>query len=117
MIGVGTAVETGEVAQGGKPGIAAHAHHPYALGHERPVQAGQRHHVADRPEGDQVEKDAQIRLRTGREPAAPAEFAVERHDHEERSEEHTSELQSLMRISSAVFCLTKKQDLNTMLTD
>src|SRR3546814_1719340 len=27
---------------------------------------------------------------------------------EERSEEHTSELQSLMRISSAVFCLLKK---------
>src|SRR3546814_6477631 len=28
---------------------------------------------------------------------------------EERSEEHTSELQSLMRISYAVFCLKKKQ--------
>src|SRR3546814_5978392 len=27
---------------------------------------------------------------------------------EDRSEEHTSELQSLMRISYAVFCLTKK---------
>src|SRR3546814_8933402 len=27
---------------------------------------------------------------------------------DERSEEHTSELQSLMRISYAVFCLTKK---------
>src|SRR3546814_5477099 len=27
-----------------------------------------------------------------------------------RSEEHTSELQSLMRISYAVFCLTKKTD-------
>src|SRR3546814_507845 len=27
-----------------------------------------------------------------------------------RSEEHTSELQSLMRISSAVFCLKKKKD-------
>src|SRR3546814_7404510 len=27
----------------------------------------------------------------------------------ERSEEHTSELQSLMRISYAVFCLTKKK--------
>src|SRR3546814_4669074 len=27
----------------------------------------------------------------------------------DRSEEHTSELQSLMRISSAVFCLTKKK--------
>src|SRR3546814_1921945 len=26
-----------------------------------------------------------------------------------RSEEHTSELQSLMRLSYAVFCLTKKQ--------
>src|SRR3546814_10264834 len=30
-----------------------------------------------------------------------------------RSEEHTSELQSLMRISYAVFCLNKKQS-NTM---
>src|SRR3546814_1082884 len=31
-------------------------------------------------------------------------------DHvEERSEEHTSELQSLMRISYAVFCLKKKK--------
>src|SRR3546814_9492370 len=28
----------------------------------------------------------------------------------ERSEEHTSELQSLMRISSAVFCLNKKKN-------
>src|SRR3546814_3026763 len=30
-----------------------------------------------------------------------------------RSEEHTSELQSLMRISYAVFCLQKKQPNNT----
>src|SRR3546814_10452609 len=30
-------------------------------------------------------------------------------DEDERSEEHTSELQSLMRISYAVFCLNKKQ--------
>src|SRR3546814_1937467 len=29
--------------------------------------------------------------------------------HFDRSEEHTSELQSLMRISYAVFCLTKKK--------
>src|SRR3546814_14992778 len=29
-------------------------------------------------------------------------------DEEDRSEEHTSELQSLMRISYAVFCLKKK---------
>src|SRR3546814_3298294 len=30
-----------------------------------------------------------------------------------RSEEHTSELQSLMRISYAVFCLQKKTNTNT----
>src|SRR3546814_10388727 len=34
-----------------------------------------------------------------------------------RSEEHTSELQSLMRISYAVFCLKKKYDLKTHTTD
>src|SRR3546814_10447624 len=32
----------------------------------------------------------------------------------ERSEEHTSELQSLMRISYAVFCLTKKKRPKTI---
>src|SRR3546814_10106389 len=32
---------------------------------------------------------------------------------EGRSEEHTSELQSLMRISYAVFCLKKKKGLNS----
>src|SRR3546814_1510000 len=30
-----------------------------------------------------------------------------------RSEEHTSELQSLMRISYAVFCLKKKKDMKS----
>src|SRR3546814_10805967 len=32
--------------------------------------------------------------------------------HDQRSEEHTSELQSLMRISYAVFCLKKKKNKN-----
>src|SRR3546814_4096221 len=32
----------------------------------------------------------------------------QRHAHDTRSEEHTSELQSLMRTSYAVFCLKKK---------
>src|SRR3546814_10088117 len=32
------------------------------------------------------------------------------HAHAARSEEHTSELQSLMRISYAVFCLKKKKN-------
>src|SRR3546814_5193166 len=34
-----------------------------------------------------------------------------------RSEEHTSELQSLMRISYAVFCLKKKKTLASQTTD
>src|SRR3546814_3565878 len=34
-------------------------------------------------------------------------------DDDHRSEEHTSELQSLMRISYAVFCLKKKKKQNT----
>src|SRR3546814_9963012 len=38
-----------------------------------------------------------------------AERPARRRDAEDRSEEHTSELQSLMRISYAVFCLKKKK--------
>src|SRR3546814_8658358 len=34
-----------------------------------------------------------------------------------RSEEHTSELQSLMRISYAVFCLKKKNTMRTILSE
>src|SRR3546814_8633116 len=35
-------------------------------------------------------------------------------DRPTRSEEHTSELQSLMRISYAVFCLQKKKDIRQL---
>src|SRR3546814_7907885 len=44
-------------------------------------------------------QDGELRIR-----AAPARVEIEM-----RSEEHTSELQSLMRISYAVFCLKKKK--------
>src|SRR3546814_10779347 len=37
-------------------------------------------------------------------------------DRLERSEEHTSELQSLMRISYAVFCLKKKKTTKQLIT-
>src|SRR3546814_1661861 len=43
----------------------------------------------------------------------------QRHHHQAvagRSEEHTSELQSLMRISYAVFCLKKTHKINTRYT-
>src|SRR3546814_9891925 len=39
--------------------------------------------------------------------------AATRRQHWMRSEEHTSELQSLMRISYAVFCLKKKKTKHT----
>src|SRR3546814_6832251 len=48
--------------------------------------------------------------------ARPSAFVATGHfpgHEEERSEEHTSELQSLMRISYAVFCLKKKTNTNS----
>src|SRR3546814_1833777 len=52
-----------------------------------------------------------VRRRLWRRTAAPTRFP------DARSEEHTSELQSLMRISYAVFCLKKKKkNKNTKLT-
>src|SRR3546814_5557107 len=55
-----------------------------------------------------IEQDAIIRAGIGR--GGGVELSgVERVRHRRRSEEHTSELQSLMRISYAVFCLKKKK--------
>src|SRR3546814_10108007 len=42
----------------------------------------------------------------------PARHSVPTRNVRRRSEEHTSELQSLMRISYAVFCLKKKQQVD-----
>src|SRR3546814_977160 len=43
--------------------------------------------------------------------------AVDRPEPAARSEEHTSELQSLMRISYAVFCLKKNTNKNTKISN
>src|SRR3546814_3243019 len=51
----------------------------------------------------------QVDLELGRQRVPVNELAVHVHPH--RSEEHTSELQSLMRISYAVFCLKKKKPI------
>src|SRR3546814_9334167 len=64
-------------------GLAERAARPDALGQD----------LADAPDGR----------------ARPADRG--RHTARRRSEEHTSELQSLMRISYAVFCLKKKHKL------
>src|SRR3546814_7309081 len=60
-----------------------------------------------------------VRLRNAQRPMGPEDRSIYRYDRDaliaaieavksERSEEHTSELQSLMSISYAVFCLKKK---------
>src|SRR3546814_7028826 len=56
--------------------------------------------ASDRPVTDSVHVDAAIEKNPCE--LAPAEMVA-------RSEEHTSELQSLMRTSYAVFCLKKKK--------
>src|SRR3546814_4423385 len=48
-------------------------------------------------------------LRLARQAETRAELKIRQDIVGERSEEHTSELQSLMRISYAVFCLKKKK--------
>src|SRR3546814_7197311 len=63
---------------------------------------------ADQPPADHAPVGRRRACRNARSPARPDRPA---HPHPEpcrRSEEHTSELQSLMRISYAVFCLKKK---------
>src|SRR3546814_9034187 len=55
-------------------------------------------------------RDAGRLERNHRRQAAHRDAAIA---HPPRSEEHTSELQSLMRISYAVFCLKKKKKNNT----
>src|SRR3546814_5490833 len=57
-------------------------------------------------EGDRLQVEAAVDLGAG------IGLALDNERHARRSEEHTSELQSLMRISYAVFCLKKKTKLN-----
>src|SRR3546814_9295888 len=65
---------------------------------------------------DDLETDgANALLKTLEEPPAKTLFLLVSHS-PGRSEEHTSELQSLMRISYAVFCLKKKKKQQQHLT-
>src|SRR3546814_8027244 len=62
------------------------------------------------------EHDMRVRLRQPVGTDVPMDIEVGDHtafDEFGRSEEHTSELQSLMRISYDVFCLKKKTNLTT----
>src|SRR3546814_8155438 len=72
-------------------------------------------HVVDGEGGDgdggerlHLDASAPLQLAGGRDVDRRAFFVKGQLDLHGRSEEHTSELQSLMRISYAVFCLKKK---------
>src|SRR3546814_19727084 len=75
-------------------------------------RSGERGRTDGRPDGGgqcragvQLHQAARVQILTGHDPA------IRRRG--QRSEEHTSELQSLMRISYAVFCLKKKNKKKT----
>src|SRR3546814_3904054 len=77
-----------------------------------------RERLAPREPGDIVARKLSLERRLvdfgsrdarGYKPDPRQQFAPARRGRSERSEEHTSELQSLMRISYAVFCLKKKK--------
>src|SRR3546814_1866679 len=67
-----------------------------------------REHVLRRAPGDADAQRSQCQRVRRVAPARVAGAAADLEQRRPRSEEHTSELQSLMRISYAVFCLKKK---------
>src|SRR3546814_1002199 len=97
----------GHLAQGVRRRIAALGAQPTAEGAHRHLHqnfdwsrvAEEARRACGQAIGARLEHDHQVTDRRGRQLAAVAQ----------RSEEHTSELQSLMRISYAVFCLKKKK--------
>src|SRR3546814_5235198 len=90
---VDTAEDVGELA---RPDPEIHLH--LGVVEQTPIMPGRTDRHLERAVARMIE---QIGPRVARRPFA-------RFD--ERSEEHTSELQSLMRISYAVFCLKKKKN-------
>src|SRR3546814_7353257 len=90
------------------PARRARAHEPFGARHR---QHGLRRRGAElvgkeQAAGAELVEDLRQQRLTEHEAALAAP--------ELRSEEHTSELQSLMRISYAVFCLKKKKQINTI---
>ena len=61
-VGIGPAPQAGGIGKGGEPDIVAPAHDLKALRHQRPVEAGERHHVTDRGQRHQVEPFQEIGL-------------------------------------------------------
>src|SRR3546814_3970542 len=94
-----------EVDRRGGAGVALVVQYLRHLVEHRGQLGEQRAGVFQRTTLGQVDHDLQLRL--------VVEGQHLHHHQLERSEEHTSELQSLMRISYAVFCLKKKTNIKT----
>src|SRR3546814_5775631 len=78
-------------------------------------------HVAPRLDRQRVARISGLDLGQPRRPCGEVErirvgLVRDRQAAADRSEEHTSELQSLMRISYAVFCLKKKNQIESTTT-
>src|SRR3546814_10266388 len=83
---------------------------PYTTLFRSPCSAGLRREVGElRAELDDALPDDPEAGAPGRGAGKRAVVVAQPPEHQ-RSEEHTSELQSLMRISYAVFCLKKKNE-------
>src|SRR3546814_7141799 len=94
--------------------VVTHGHSDHArAGHGAVLATAETLAIMDHRLGDQAGR-AQQALAYG-EVLRVGDVEVSLHPAGHRSEEHTSELQSLMRIPSAVFCLKKKRTrTNTM---
>src|SRR3546814_9108873 len=102
--------------------MAAFSADPYRLGHASPIgpelaEIGYHDQPVEHRDAKQGDKshrrwNRQIFSRSPErdDPAHHGERNVDKDEHG-RSEEHTSELQSLMRISYAVFCLKKTKTI------
>src|SRR3546814_7424083 len=81
-------------------------HRDAALDHARPTGAAYAATAGERQLGAQLQRRFEDRDLT----SAQAQVGAPPVEQNGRSEEHTSELQSLMRISYAVFCLKTKKN-------
>src|SRR3546814_12245997 len=104
-------------------GGCRHCPSPFVSASKRRTRAGDRNRPAEARVGALPRRNfVNAGDRAGRQPgsrrdrdAALPQRADQEERRAERSEEHTSELQSLMRISYAVFCLKKKNILTNYL--
>src|SRR3546814_9145326 len=103
-------------ADGGN--VARHAGGGVDLDHEDGPDLARRVRLETRLDGSRIDgvakTERQLLHLDANEGAhlAPQRREASAAEHQHRSEEHTSELQSLMRISYAVFCLKKKKQHN-----